>query len=88
LFECLNIDYNEETIKQFMQSITADESGLAVSGKPVEETLTIEDLNQMGTHEHKPFFDASSMSDVAQLIKHKIRPQYLLGKYALLIGAV
>lgn len=81
LFESLGIEYDEETIKQFMQSITQQESFVNLNIET--DALSTEALNNMGTREYKPPEGASLLGGLAQYIKHKMQPHLTLGKYAL-----
>ena len=81
LFESLGIEYDEETIKQFIQSIAIQELFIDVNIETNE--LSIEELNDLGTREYKPLDSASLLSGLVQFIKQKMQPQLILGRYAL-----
>ena len=81
LFESLGIEYDEETIKQFIQSITALE--LFVNFNIEIEELSIEALNNMGTREYKALEGTSLLGGLTQFIRQKMQPHLRLGKYAL-----
>lgn len=81
LFDGLDIEYDEETVKQFMQSITAQESFVNLSIETDE--LSIEALNNMGTREYKTPDGTSLLGGLTQFIKQKMQPHLILGKYAL-----
>ena len=81
LFESLGIEYDEEIIMQFIQSITAQES---LSNANIEsDKLSIDELNYLGTREYKPFGSSSLLGGLAQYIKQKMQSHLILGRYAL-----
>jgi|GEM_PF-1420599 len=82
LFECLEIDFSNETVKQFIQSITTHEPIVILN----KESLPIEDLNSMGTSEYKVDSNLSLLGGLAQITKQNIHPNLLLGRYALLVS--
>ncbi|HUD07052.1 MAG TPA: hypothetical protein VMR34_04135 [Candidatus Saccharimonadales bacterium] len=86
LFESLGIEYDEEIIKQFMHSIAAQESVLNMNIDTNE--LSIDDLNNMGTHEYKPLDNASLLGGLTQFIKQKLQPHLMLGRYALQVSTI
>ena len=81
LFESLGIKCDEENIRQFMQSITTQESLLSIGIEPNE--FSPHKLNYLGTHEYKLLGNISWLGNLAQLIKQKMRPHIILGRYAL-----
>lgn len=81
LFEGLGIEYDEETIKQFIQSITTQESFVNINFET--EGLSIEALNNMGTREYKSLDGTSLLGGLAQLIKQKMQSHLIIGRYAL-----
>ena len=81
LFEGLGIEYDEETIDQFIQNITAQESFVNLNIETDE--LSIENLNNMGTREFKALEGTSLLGGLTRFIKQKMQPHLILGKYAL-----
>jgi hypothetical protein len=79
LFEYLDIEYDEETIAQYIQNIKSIEF---IETTDTEE-LSIEALNNLGTHEYKPIGDNSLLGSLMQFIKQKMQPYLTLGKYTL-----
>jgi hypothetical protein len=79
LFECLGITYSEETVKQFVRSITKPEKTMTLN----EEKVPNADWLHMGTHEYKFSDVASLLLGLMQLLKQKARPYVRLGKFAL-----
>lgn len=82
LFEGLGLEYDEEIIKQFIQSIIAQEL-LSNTNVDSDEQLPIDELNYLGTREHKTLASAPLQGGLAQFIKQKMQSHLVLGRYAL-----
>jgi hypothetical protein len=84
LFECLGIDYDDETIKLFIENMRASEP--AVDRENVEmdaAALSTEVLNRKGTYEYKPLRGSLLLTGLTRFIKEKTWPSLMMGRYAL-----
>lgn len=82
LFEHLDIDANDEAIRQFAQLMINHESD-----KPVdEESVIATDPTDKGTHERKVSDGLAALSRLAHDIKHKLHLLLWMGRHALRVA--
>ena len=80
LLDALNLDYNDDTVKGLMHTLFTPE----LIGEIVQDhQLSIDQLNNLGTREYKPTSVTSLFTSLMQMIKQKIEPYLMVGKYAL-----
>ena len=84
LFENLDIAYDDKIIKEFIFMIKMRESLYKLNIE--SNDLSIDRLNYLGTLEYKSFWGTLSLGSFAKLIKRKIQPNLILGRYAIQVS--
>ena len=80
LLEPLNLDYQDETVKQLMQNLFSSEMIAEITE---DYDLSIDQLNYLGTREYKSASFVTLLTSLVQMIKQKVVYHLRLGKYAL-----
>jgi hypothetical protein len=80
LLESLNLDYQDETVKQLMQNLFSPEMIAEITE---DYELSIDQLNYLGTREYKSTSVSTLLTSLVQMIKQKVEYHLRLGKYAL-----
>ena len=80
LLETLSLNHDEKVVKPIIKTLLTPEL-LKILQKG--EDLSIEQLNYIGTHEYTPNPITYIFSSILRMIKDKVDPLLLIGKYAL-----
>lgn len=82
LFNVLGVEYDGEMLKQCLEIITNEQVVTIID----EEELPIDYLNKMGTQEYKSYSNGLLGGGLTRLIRKKVQPHQLLGKYTLQVS--